>query len=66
VRRGSSNVLVPDRTIYRVLLVRDDDGQASPVPTRLVGRVVIEAPKRSAAAAIYRRVVALAMRESSL
>lgn len=64
VRRGSGNVLVPDRTIYRVLLA--GDGPLPPLASRLVARVVIEAPRRSAATEIYRRVVALVMRESSL
>jgi putative peptide zinc metalloprotease protein len=63
VRRGSGNALVPDRTIYRVLLV--GEGQTR-LTSRIVGHAVIEAPKRSAAAAIYRRAVALVMRESSL
>jgi putative peptide zinc metalloprotease protein len=64
VRRGQGNALVPDRTIYRVLLV--GDGPLPQFASRMVGKVVIEAPPRSAASGIYRRVVALAMRESSL
>jgi putative peptide zinc metalloprotease protein len=64
VRRGSGGVLVPDRTIYRVMLV--SDGPLPPLTSRMVGKVVIEAPQRSAATAIYRRVMALAMRESAL
>lgn len=64
VRRGASGGMVPERAVYRVLLTGTD---ASEVATsRIVGRVVIEAPPRSFADMIYRKTVALVLRESSM
>ena len=64
VRRGPSSTLVPDRSIYRVVLSATNP--AFTATTRLVGRVAIDAPARSAADLIYRKTVALLLRESAL
>jgi putative peptide zinc metalloprotease protein len=65
VRRSgsSSGPLVPDFAIYRVLLVG-----AEPLPPtvmRTAGEVVIEAPARSAIVTLYRRALAVLLREAA-
>jgi putative peptide zinc metalloprotease protein len=64
VRRGPSNTMVPDRAIYRVVLT--GDGPLAMTASRMAGRVVIKAPTRSVATVIYRRAVALILRESAI
>jgi hypothetical protein len=64
VRHGPSNTVVPDRAIYRVILT--GDGSLPAAASRRAGRVAIEAPTRSIAAVIYRRTVALILRESAI
>jgi len=64
VRRAPSGSLLPERAVYRVILnVVDPEMPAS---SRVAGRVTIEAAPRSAASMIYRRAVALLVRESSM
>ena len=62
-RTGSSGPLVPDLAIYRVLLTGSPPLQAT--TTRAVGEVVIAAPTRSAIVTLYRRAVAVFMREAA-
>jgi putative peptide zinc metalloprotease protein len=64
VRRApaSSTVLVPDVAIYRVTLVGTES--LPPVNSRVMGEVVIDAPPRSAIAALYNRAVAVVLREA--
>lgn len=64
VRRLTSGALVPDRAIYRIVLTGSSAPSAASF--RMVGRVVIEAPARSAADLLYRRALALILRESSM
>jgi putative peptide zinc metalloprotease protein len=62
VRRTGSGPLVPESAIYRVVLT---GGEAAAATSRLPGRVVIDAEARSIGGILYRRVVALLLRESS-
>jgi putative peptide zinc metalloprotease protein len=62
-RSGSSGPLVPDAAVYRVLLT---GAAALPVASsRTVGEVVIDAPARSFVVALYRRAVAVLLREAT-
>ena len=63
VRRGAQNTLVPEHALYRVLLVGEQP--LGMTTSRTVGTVVIDAPPRSIADIIYRRAVALFLREAS-
>lgn len=63
VRRGASGTMVPEGAIYRVLL---RGSNAEEISSRIVGRVVIKAPPRSFADIVYRKFVALLLRESSV
>lgn len=63
VRRGPQNTLVPEHALYRVLLV--GERSLGTTTSRTVGTVVIDAPPRSIADIIYRRAVALFLREAS-
>lgn len=63
VRRGPQNTLVPEHALYRVLLVGEQP--LGTTTSRTVGTVVIDAPPRSIADIIYRRAVALLLREAS-
>jgi putative peptide zinc metalloprotease protein len=64
VRRTSSGSFVPDRALYRVVLT--GAAPLAPPTIRTAGHVVIEAPARSAADLVYRRALALVLRESSM
>jgi putative peptide zinc metalloprotease protein len=64
VRRGTGGILVPERAIYRVILTTSDP--SAETTSRLAGRVVIEAAPRSFIDILYRKTVALVIRESSL
>ena len=55
--------MVPEDAIYRVLLRGSNAEETS---SRIVGRVVIKAPTRSFADIVYRKFVALVLRESSV
>ena len=63
IRRGASGTMVPEDAIYRVLLRGSNAEETS---SRIVGRVVIKAPTRSFADIVYRKFVALVLRESSV
>ena len=63
VRRDAKGELAPEQAVYRVLLTVDDP--AAPV-RRETGHVAIEARTESFAGVLYRRVVAVLRRESSL
>lgn len=63
VRRGPQNTLVPEHALYRVLLVGEQP--LGTTTSRTIGTVVIDAPPRSIADIIYRRTVALFLREAS-
>ncbi|TAJ83689.1 HlyD family efflux transporter periplasmic adaptor subunit [Reyranella sp.] len=63
VRRGPQNTLIPEHALYRVLLV--GERPLGTTTSRTVGTVVIDAPPRSIADIIYRRAVALFLREAS-
>ena len=63
MRRDAKGELAPDQAVYRVLLTVDDP--AAPV-RRETGHVAIEAQTESFAGVLYRRVVAVLRRESSL
>ena len=63
VRKGPQNTLVPEHALYRVMLV--GDRPLGTTKSRTVGTVVIDAPARSFADMIYRRAVALFLREAS-
>ena len=62
VRKTGSGPLVPDGAIYRVLLMGSPP--LGPTASRTVGDVVIDAPRRSPAVTLYRRAVAIVMREA--
>lgn len=63
VRRGPQNTLVPEHALYRVLLT--GKRPLGTTTSRTVGTVVIDAPPRSLADIVYRRAVALFLREAS-
>jgi putative peptide zinc metalloprotease protein len=63
VRRGPQNTLVPEHALYRVLLT--GKRPLGTTTSRTVGTVVIDAPPRSLADIVYRRAVALLLREAS-
>lgn len=63
VRKGPQNTLVPEHALYRVLLTGQRPLGAT--TSRTVGTVVIDAPPRSLADIVYRRAVALFLREAS-
>lgn len=63
VRRGPQNSLVPENATYRVVLVGAEP--MGPARSRAVGTVVIDAPPRSFFDIVYRRAVALLLRETS-
>jgi putative peptide zinc metalloprotease protein len=64
VRRGTGGTLVPERAIYRVILTTRDP--SAETMSRLAGRIVIEAAPRSFIDILYRKAVALIIRESSM
>jgi putative peptide zinc metalloprotease protein len=61
-RNGSSGPMVPEAAIYRVLLA-PSTGLAS--DSRISGEVVIEAPPRSILLSLWRRAVAVVLREAT-
>lgn len=61
-RNGSSGPMVPEAAIYRVLLA-PSTGLAS--NSRSSGEVVIEAPSRSILLSLWRRAVAVVLREAT-
>ena len=63
VRRDAKGDMMPDRAVFRVLLSVED---GAPVLRREVGQVAIEAAAESEARMLFRRVVALLRRESSM
>ena len=63
VRKGPQNTLVPEHALYRVLLTGKPP--LGTTTSRTVGTVVIDAPPRSLADIVYRRAVALLLREAS-
>jgi putative peptide zinc metalloprotease protein len=63
VRREQKGVLIPERALYRVLLAVEGD---APVKRRETGYVAIDAPAESLARVLYRLVVGLLRRESSM
>jgi putative peptide zinc metalloprotease protein len=63
VRKGPQNTLVPEHALYRVLLT--GKRPLGTTTSRAVGTVVIDAPPRSLADIVYRRAVALFLREAS-
>lgn len=63
VRKGPQNTLVPEHALYRVLLT--GKRPLGTTTSRTVGTVVIDAPPRSLADIVYRRAVALFLREAS-
>lgn len=64
VRKDSDNKLVPETAIYRAVLVPQDRGVHA--ARRLRGAVSIDGERTSLIAQIYRRAVALVIRESEL
>lgn len=66
VRRSEANgPLIPDFAIYRVLLGGESGQPLPPTPSRRAGEVVIDAAPQSAFMAIYRRAVAVVLREAT-
>ncbi len=63
VRKGAQNSLVPEQALYRVILA--GERPLEPTRSRTVGTVVIDAQPRSLADIVYRRAVALFLREAS-
>jgi putative peptide zinc metalloprotease protein len=63
VRKGPRNSLVPEHALYRIVLKGEQPLGA--VRSRTVGTVVIDAEPRSIADIVYKRVVALFLREAS-
>jgi len=63
VRKGPRNTLVPEHALYRILLTGTQPLGAA--RWRAAGTVVIDAEPRSIAYALYRRAVALFLREAT-
>lgn len=55
---------MPKAAVYRVLLTGAEP--LPPTTSQIVGEVVIAAPARSVAMALYRRAVAVLLREAAL
>jgi putative peptide zinc metalloprotease protein len=64
VRKDSEGKLVPESAIYRATLVTL--GTSVPITKRLRGSVTIDADRSGFLSRIYRRAVALVIRESEL